>query len=163
MSGLGALAVDDRGRRARLAPFLLACRDIERVMEALQRAIPVPQHEVAMRRALGRQVLRQRLPLATGRKHVEDGVQNLADIHLAPAAAALGWRDYRLDECPFGVRQIARIAKATVIGSTTVFRLPHAAPHDCDSGATQGITNDSFDSTTFWIGSKVGKDLGHTK
>jgi hypothetical protein len=28
----------------------------------------------------------------------------------------------------------ARIAKATVIGSTTVFRLPHAAPHVCDSG-----------------------------
>jgi hypothetical protein len=42
-----------------------------------------------------------------------------------------------------------------VIGSTTVFRLPHAAPHVCDSGATQGITNDSFDSTTFWIGSKA--------
>jgi putative transposase len=36
-----------------------------------------------------------------------------------------------------------------------VFRLPHAAPHVCDSGATQGITNDSFDSITFWIGSKV--------
>jgi Transposase DDE domain len=107
-----------------------------------------------MRRALGRQVLRQRLPLATGRKHVEDCVQNLADIHLAPAAAALGWRDHRLDECPFGVRQIARIANATVIGSTTVFRLPHAAPQVCDSGTTQGITNDSFDSTTFWIGSK---------
>lgn len=155
MSGPGALAVDDRGRRARLAPFLLACRDIERVMEALQRAIPVPQHEVAMRRALGRQVLRQRLPLATGRKHVEDGVQNLADIHLAPAAATLGWRDHRLDQCPFGVRQVTRIAKATVIGSTTVFRLPHAAPHVCDSGTTQGITNDSFDSITFWIGSNI--------
>ena len=89
MSGLGALAVDDRGRRARLAPLLLACSDIERVAEALQRTIQVPQHEVAMRRALGRQVLRQRLPLATGRKHVEDSVQNLADIHLAPAATTL--------------------------------------------------------------------------
>jgi len=43
LSGFGALAVDDRGRRARLAPFLLACRDVERVMEALQRAILVPQ------------------------------------------------------------------------------------------------------------------------
>jgi hypothetical protein len=88
---------------------MLACRDIERVMEALQRAIPVPQHKVAMSRALGRKVLRQRLPLATGRKHVEDGVQNLADIYLAPAAAALGWRNYRLDQRPLVVRQIARI------------------------------------------------------
>jgi hypothetical protein len=87
---LAALALwlsDDRGRRARLAPLPLACRDIERVIEALQRAIPVLQHEVAMRRALGRQVLRQRLPLATGRKHVEDGVQNLADIASSPMLA----------------------------------------------------------------------------
>jgi len=73
----------------------------------------------------------------------------LSDIHLAPAAAALGRRDHRLDHCPFGIRQIARIAKAMVIGSTTVFRLPHATRHVCDSGATQGITNDSFDSTTY--------------
>jgi hypothetical protein len=72
LSGLGTLTVYDRGRRARLAPLLLACRDIERVVEALQHAIPVPQHEVGMRRALGRQVLWKRLPLATGRKHVED-------------------------------------------------------------------------------------------
>src|SRR6202167_2826010 len=48
-------------------------------------------------------------------------------------------------------------SRVATIGSTTVFRLPHAAPHVCDSGTTQGITNDSFDSTTFWIGSKYGR------
>jgi two-component system, cell cycle response regulator CtrA len=46
-----------------------------------------------MRRALRRRVLGQRLPLATRREHVEDCVENLANIHLAPTAAALGWRD----------------------------------------------------------------------
>ena len=34
-------------------------------MDALQRAVPVPQREIMVRRALGRQILRQRLPLAT--------------------------------------------------------------------------------------------------
>jgi hypothetical protein len=38
-------------------------------------------------------------------------------------------------------------------GGTAVFRLPHRAPLDKDSGARQGITTDSPDSTTFWIGS----------
>jgi hypothetical protein len=30
-------------------------------MDALQRAVPIPQHEIEMRGALGRQVLGQRL------------------------------------------------------------------------------------------------------
>jgi hypothetical protein len=51
LSSLGALAVDDRGGRARLAPLALARLDIERVVNALQRAAPVPQHEVVMRGA----------------------------------------------------------------------------------------------------------------
>jgi hypothetical protein len=43
LSSLGALAVDDRGGRARLAPLALARLDIERVVNALQRAAPVCQ------------------------------------------------------------------------------------------------------------------------
>jgi uncharacterized protein (DUF1330 family) len=35
-----------------------------------------------------------------------------------------------------------------------MFRLPHRAPLGKDAGARQGITNDSSDSTTFWIGTK---------
>jgi SAM domain (Sterile alpha motif) len=42
-----------------------------------------------MRRALRRQVLGQRLPLATRREHVEDCVENLANIHLAPTPPRL--------------------------------------------------------------------------
>jgi hypothetical protein len=44
-----------------------------------------------------------------------------------------------------------------------VFSLPHAAPHACDSAATQGITNDSSDSTTFWIGSKAASKIVMTQ
>ena len=67
MSSLGALAVDDRGRRARFASLAFAGDDIKQVMEPLQRAVPLPQHEVVVHRALRRQVLRQGVPLATGR------------------------------------------------------------------------------------------------
>ena len=74
---------------ARLAALAFARRDIERVVEALQRAVPVPQHEVIVRRAFGRQVLGQGLPLAARREHVKDGVQHLADVHVARPAAAL--------------------------------------------------------------------------
>jgi hypothetical protein len=36
-----------------------------------------------------------------------------------------------------------------------MFRLPHSAPLSHDSGAREGITTDSSDSTTLWIGSKT--------
>jgi hypothetical protein len=100
------LAVDDRGCRARLAAFAFARRDLEHVVDALQRAVPVPQHEVVMGRALRRQILRQGLPLAAGREHVEDGVQYLAHIHVTRPAATLGRRDRRLDQRPFGIGQV---------------------------------------------------------
>src|SRR5487761_1226097 len=94
------------------------------------------------------------LPLATRRKHVTDGVQNLANVHLAPAAAALGGRNRRFDQRPLAVAQIARIAQAVAVGGTAVFRLPHRAPLGKDAGARKRITNDSSDSTTLWIGSQ---------
>src|SRR5438067_11504155 len=107
-----------------------------------------------MRRALRRQVLGQSLPLAAGRQHIEDGVQHLANVHLAPASAALRRRNHRLNQRPFGLAQITRIAQSATLGSAAVFRLPHRAPLNSHSGATQGIITDSSDSTTSWIGSK---------
>ena len=155
MSRFGALTVDDRGGWARFPALALARGDIERMVDALQGAVPIPQHEVRMRCALRRQVLRQRLPLATRREHIEDCVENLANIHLAPTAATLGWRDHRLDQRPFGIRQIARISQTAPLCGAPMFRFPHLGTPSDDSGAAQGITNDSSDSTTFWIGSKI--------
>jgi ligand-binding sensor domain-containing protein len=42
------------------------------------------------------------------------------------------------------------------VGRTAMFRLPHPAPLSRDSGAREGITTDSSDSTTLWIGSYYG-------
>src|SRR5665213_4111266 len=108
-----------------------------------------------MRRAFRRQVFRQRLPLATRRKHVADGVQNLADVHLSPATAALCRRNRRFDQRPLAVAQITRIPQAAAVGGTAMIRLPHRAPLGKDAGARQGITTDSQESITLWIGSYV--------
>src|SRR2546423_5792178 len=124
-------------------------------MDALQRAVPIPQHEVGIRRALRRQILRQRLPLAARREHIENRVENFADVHLAPTPTAFSRRYRRFDQRPLALAQITRVAQAVTVGSTAVFRLPHSAPLSSDSGAREGITTDSSDSTTLWIGSKA--------
>src|SRR5436190_3974841 len=98
---------------------------------------------------------RQRLPLATSRENEKDCVENLANIHLAPTAAALGRRDHRLNQHPFGIRQIARISQAAPLSGAAMFGFPHLGTRSLNDSATaQGITNDSPDSTTLGIGSE---------
>src|SRR5712672_668188 len=124
-------------------------------MDALQRAVPIPQHEVGMRGAFRRQILRQRLPLTARREHIEDRVENFADVHLAPTPTAFGRWDRRFDQRPLAVAQITRVAQTVGVGGTAVFRLPNSAPLSSDAGAREGITTDSSDSTTLWIGSEA--------
>src|SRR5438876_986172 len=75
-------------------------------------------------------------------------------VHLAPKPTAFGRRYRRFNQRPFAVAQITRVAQAMAVGSTAVFRLPHLAPLSSDAGAGEGITTDSSDATTLWIGSK---------
>ena len=117
-----ALAVDDRRGRAGLFAGKLARLHIERVMDAQQRAVALPFDEVVVHRALGRQVFRQLAPLAAGRQHIEDGVQDLA-----PTSVALG-RQVRFDQRPFIVRHIARIARRAALVVAPVLCSPHASP-----------------------------------
>src|SRR6266478_5637452 len=127
LRALGALAVDDRRGRACLPSRLLAYRHIERVMDALQRAIPGPQVEIGPHCALRRQVFGQRLPLAACPQHVENSVQNLAHVDRALAAALLSRWHHGLDNRPFGASQITRITKTDAVRSNAMFRLPHRA------------------------------------
>src|SRR5271154_4330663 len=156
---LASLGVDDCNRGTWLASGCITCRDIKRVVDAIQRTVPVPQHEIAMRRALGWQIFRHRLPLAAGRQHVENRVQNLADIDRTAASAASRGRDHRRNKGPLRITQITGIAQAAPVGRQTVFRLPHFVllsriiPE-------QGITTDSFDSSSSWIGSKALIETG---
>jgi hypothetical protein len=61
---LGALAVEQGGRRAGFPAFLLAHRDIESIVDMRQRPVPRPQLEIAVYRALGRKILWQVAPRA---------------------------------------------------------------------------------------------------
>ncbi len=72
---LDALAVDDRGSRARLASGGFPALHVERRVDALERAVPTPKVEVIVerrgpsgRRAIGKPVLRTYIrPLTTWR------------------------------------------------------------------------------------------------
>src|SRR4051812_45565581 len=128
-------------------------------MYPLQSPIPIPQHQIPMRGALRRKVLRQRLPLAARPQHVKDRVDNLADVHRALATAALGWRNKRCNQRPFLVCQIAVVAQSDPARCQSVLWFPHWRLSPCESLRQQGITTDSPDSTTRWIGSERSSPL----
>jgi len=76
----------------------LPAGDVEGVMDEVERAVPGPKVEVAVNRALGRQVLRDRPPLAAGRENIDQSVDCLAQIGPPPSAARLARRVARLDQ-----------------------------------------------------------------
>src|SRR4051812_31368 len=86
---LDALAVDDGGGGAGLALRLLAAFDVERVMNAIEHAVAVPPHEIAVHRALRWKILRKVAPLAAGAQDVHDPVHDCP--HLLPPIAAPGF------------------------------------------------------------------------
>ena len=57
------------------------------MMDAIQRAVPVPQAEVIMHGASGRQILGQRAPLAAGAQNVHHAVDHLADMRTSATDA----------------------------------------------------------------------------
>src|SRR3954454_502331 len=75
---LDALRVDDRRRGAGLPASLLAAFHVERVMEAIERAVPGPQLEVAVHRRGWCQILRDDPPLAAGAEEGDQAVDPLA-------------------------------------------------------------------------------------
>ena len=123
---LHALAADDGDGRARLSPGEFAALHVERVVDPLQSAVPLPAAEIAMHRAAGRQVLRDRAPLTAGGEHVHDAVDDRALVDLASASAMLGRRDQRCDQHPFRVGQVARIAQVIAVVATAILNGPHA-------------------------------------
>ena len=101
-------------------------------MDAIQRAVVVPQVEEAVHRRARRQVLRDRTPLAAGAEHVHQPVDDLADVDRALVAAALGGRDQGRNERPLFIGEIAGIAQILAIVATTVLVRPHARGPESD-------------------------------
>src|SRR6266404_4363125 len=87
---LDALTVDDGGARAGFSVGQLPTLYIERVMDAIERAVPSPQVKITVHRAARRQILRDRSPLATAAQHIHQTIDHLTHIHRALVAASLG-------------------------------------------------------------------------
>ena len=155
MSSLGALAVDDRNCRARRAPVALAGLDIERMVDALQRAVPIPQLEIMVHRAFRRQILGQRLPLAAGPQQVKKAVENLAHVDVPRPAATSCRRNRRRHQSPFFIGETTCITQTLTPCRSTMFRCPHRRSLPQRISADQGNTTDSSDSTSSWIGSET--------
>src|SRR4051812_24122282 len=126
---LDALTVDDRGGRAGLSLGQLPTPDVKRVMDTIQRAVGVPAAEVVVHRAAGRQVLRQRCPLAAGAQDIHKPVDNLPLDNSTLIATPLGGRNQRCNDRPLGIRQVAGVTQlAPVIPGAVLVRPHRAAP-----------------------------------
>ena len=125
MRRLGALTVDDCRARACLAARLLAHRDVKRIVDALQRAVPIPQLEIMVHRAFRRQILGQRLPLAAGPQQVEKAVDNLAHVDIPRPPATSCGRDHRRHQGPFFIGEITGITDILTSCRSTMLRCPH--------------------------------------
>src|SRR6516165_10156276 len=124
-SAFHALAVDDRGRRGSLALRAFATFDIERVMDAIERAVPAPQIEIIVQGRAWRQVFWNRAPLAARAQDVHQTVSNLAQVHRALITTRLGRREAWLDQRPLRIGQVAWIAQVVAVIAGTIFGRPH--------------------------------------
>src|SRR5512143_1809114 len=112
LGALDRLAVDIRDPRRRLASLGHAQLLPQGVGDPLPGAIVAPLREVVPDGALGQQVVRQQLPLATGAGLVQEGVEHLPHVGLAWSPARLGGRDQGLDDLPLLVGQVGLVGLA---------------------------------------------------
>lgn len=151
--GFHALAVDDGEGWAGFLADQFAGLFIESVVQAAQRPIAVPTDEVVVNGRARRQVARERPPLASRLKDVEDGVDHLTQVDPAATARAdLRNIDMGADERPLRVGQITGVARVAPLIDLSVLRLPHRRLHRI--GGIHGITSDSTSSTFFRTGSE---------
>ena len=118
------MAVDDRHSRAGLSIRILPTRDVERMMEAIQRPIVRPTTKVVIHGAFRRQNLGEGAPLASGAEDVHHTIDDLPDVHGPLVPTLLRGRDQRSNDRPLFVRQVAGVAQlGSVIASSVFCRL----------------------------------------
>ena len=136
--------------------------EVERVMNPLQRAVPVPQHEIIVHRGLGRQILGQRAPLASrSPEHREPGSSPRAHPPRADARRAWSVVSTPRSSAHSCIPQITRIANTLALVEPTVLARPHRPPPEKRIGSQYRITNDSNESTSFRTDTKILLALGH--
>jgi len=98
-----ALAIDDASRWARFTIHVFATLHVERVMNAIQRAVPVPKVEITKQRALRRQVFGNITPLASRAQHIHEAVHDFrgSTERLRPPRLAGGIKGSTCDHSSF--------------------------------------------------------------
>src|SRR5271156_5619812 len=89
------------------------------------RAIVSPIVEIALYRRERRKVLRQHPPLTAGPRDIQDRVKHCSQLNLARPAQRLGRRHMRLDQRPFGIRDITCVA----LSLSLILRSSDFGPH----------------------------------
>jgi predicted transposase YbfD/YdcC len=110
------------------AIHLLTTLDVKRVMHPVQRAIPIPQAEVVVRRVARWQIFRNVAQLTASAQHKHQTIDHLVNVYRAPAAAVLDPQDQWLDQVPLSVGEVARIAQFVAVIAVAVLARPYRAP-----------------------------------
>ena len=109
---LHRLAVHDPGTGLGVSPEPHPQAFTHRVVQPLPNAIKAPSPEVVEHRLPRRELAGEHAPLAAGFQDVEDGVKDLARAMDTRASSSLRCREVRLQQRPFGVREVCRVSLA---------------------------------------------------
>src|SRR6266545_3877958 len=109
--GLHSLAVDNAGRRTGLAPLPFAHLSNQSITDRAPQPRSTPFVEVIANGRTWQKILRQRAPLASRRRDVEDRVHDRSQIDLAWPAASTRRRHKPLHQSPLLIRRVACIAQ----------------------------------------------------
>src|SRR5436309_2777513 len=115
--GLYALAVDDAGRRRRLAPDGLTRAPDETAIDAMPSPVVPPTVEVALHGRARRKFSPERPPLTAGSKNVKNGIHYGSQIRRSWASYSSRRRHQRLQQRPFRVCRVACTASAASCGA----------------------------------------------
>jgi hypothetical protein len=105
--GFYALAIDNSGARLGVAPVGQPRGFDQLAVHLIEQTVIAPGMKIAPYRRNRRQIVGQHPPLAAGRRHVEDGVEHVAQACRAGSARGLGRGHERRNRRPFRIGQIA--------------------------------------------------------
>ena len=109
MRRLHRLAIDNRGAGRRFTTSGDTHLAAQFGVHALQRPVLTPCIEIVIDSAFGRKFMGQHVPLATGLKHIKDGVHDFTHIGTAFPSSGLGRWDQRFKLGPFVVGQVTGV------------------------------------------------------
>ena len=98
------------------------------MMDPIQRTVAIPPRKIIMQRAARRKVFWNIAPLAPSAEDIHHAIHDRPHVRPPLAAAAFGWRDKRLDICPFVIGQVARISQVIAVVLRPVLVRPRWRP-----------------------------------